>query len=105
MGTQTFQPMGASVSFVAAASAPSPVQAPGRNQGACAVYRVLNEGSVYVSLNVGATSAGATAGAAVSGMRLAPGVAETFTLTADAWFTGTTAAGTATVSIIPGDGV
>ena len=103
-----FTPMGATVSFTAAASPPSPVQASSTTIGGTQ-YRVFNSGSVPVFMGFGATSAAATAMAttAVSGATivLMPNSVEVFTMNANQYFTGATASGTSAVYILAGDGL
>ena len=55
MGIQAFTPMGNTVTFTAATSAPAPVQAASRTLGGNQ-YRVLNTGSVVAFLSHGTTS-------------------------------------------------
>ncbi len=107
MGIMPFSPMGNTVSFVAAVSPPTPVQASGSIVGATQ-YRVHNTGNTVVYLGFGPTANAATAMAntAVTGstISLVGGGVEIFTFNANQYFTGATASGTAVVTILPGDG-
>ena len=107
MGIMPFSPMGNTVTFVAAVSPPSAVQATGTIIGATQ-YRVHNTGNVVVYLGYGLTAnaAAAMANISIAGstLTLVGGGVEIFTLNANQYFTGATASGTATVTITPGDG-
>lgn len=107
MGIMPFTPQGNTVTFVAAVSAPTPVQASGTVVGATQ-YRVHNTGNVVVYLGFGPNAAAATAmaNASIVGstISLVGGGVEIFTLNANQYFTGATASGTAIVTILPGDG-
>jgi len=107
MGIMPFTPQGNTVTFVAAVSPPTPVQASGTIIGATQ-YRVHNTGNVVVYLGFGLTSNAATtmANTTVIGstLSLVGGGVEIFTLNANQYFTGATASGTAVVNITPGDG-
>lgn len=107
MGIMPFTPQGNTVTFVAAVSAPTPVQASGTVVGATQ-YRVHNTGNVVVYLGFGPNAAAATAMAntsiAGSTITLVGGGVEIFTLNANQYFTGATTSGTAIVTILPGDG-
>lgn len=108
MGVMAFTPMGPAVTFTAAASPPTPVQATSTTIGATQ-YRVYNSGSVPVFLGFGATSAAATTMAttslAGSTIVLMPNAVEIFTLNANQYFTGATTTSTAAVYILSGDGL
>lgn len=107
MGIMPFTPQGNTVTFVAAVTAPTPVQASGTVVGATQ-YRVHNTGNVVVYLGFGPNAAAATAMANTSivgsTITLVGGGVEIFTLNANQYFTGATASGTAIVTILPGDG-
>jgi len=107
MGIMAFTPMGNAVSYTAAVTAPSPVQAISSTLGGTQ-YRVHNTGNVVVYMGYGDTSAEATSTANVSlngtTISLMPNSVEIFTFNANAYFTGATASGTAVVTIIAGDG-
>ena len=108
MGIMAFTPMGNTVSFTAAVSAPTPVRASSTTIGGTQ-YRVHNTGNVAVFLGFGDTAAAATsmANTAINGstISLVPSSVEIFTFNANVYFTGATTSGTAVVYITPGDGV
>jgi hypothetical protein len=108
MGIMAFTPMGNTVTFTAAVSPPTPVQATATIIGGTQ-YRVHNLGNVAVYLGFGATANAATtmANTTVVGstLSLMPNSVEVFTLNANQYFTGATASGTAVVNITAGDGV
>ena len=108
MGIMAFTPMGNTVSFTAAVSAPTPVRASSSTIGGTQ-YRVHNTGNVAVFLGFGDTAAAATstANASVNGstISLVPSSVEIFTFNANVYFTGATTSGTAVVYITPGDGI
>lgn len=107
MGIMPFTPMGNTVTFTAAVSAPTAVQALSTTVGGTQ-YRVHNTGNVVVYLGFGSTAnaAAAMANTTIVGstLSLVAGGVEVFTLNANQYFTGTTASGTAIVNITPGDG-
>jgi hypothetical protein len=100
MGIMPFTPMGNTVSFVAAVSPPTAVQALSTTVGGTQ-YRVHNTGNVVVYLGFGPTANASIVGSTLS---LVGGGVEVFTLNANQYFTGATASGTAIVNITPGDG-
>lgn len=108
MGIMAFTPMGNTVTFTAAVTAPTPVQATSSIIGGTQ-YRVHNTGNVAVYMGFGNTSAAASTMANVtvvgSTLSLMPNSVEVFTLNANVYFTGATASGTAVVNITPGDGI
>jgi hypothetical protein len=109
MGIQAFTEMGNTVAFLASTSAPTPVQAISTTLGGNQ-YRILNAGSVVVFLGFGVNAAAATSTAAVvtssgQAIPLLPGTDEILTFQPNAYFTGVTASGTATIYITPGDGL
>jgi hypothetical protein len=107
VGIMPFTPMGNTVTFVAAVSPPTPVQATSTTIGGTQ-YRVHNTGNTVVYLGFGSTAAASTTMANIaivgSTISLVGGGVEIFTLNANQYFTGATAAGTAIVNITPGDG-
>lgn len=107
MGIMPFTPMGNTVTFVAAASPPSAVQAISSTI-AGTQYRVHNQGAVVVYLGFGDTSnaAAAMANTSIVGstLTLMPNSVEVFTLSGSQYFTGATASSTAVVTVTPGDG-
>lgn len=109
MGINAFTKMGNTVAFTAATTAPTPVQASSTTVGGNQ-YRIINAGTVTVFLGYGATAADATNNAPVvttSGpaFPLLPGTDEILTFVPNAYFTGTTASGTAVIYVTPGDGM
>jgi len=104
-----FHPLGNTVVFTAATSAPTPVQATATTLGGNQ-YRIINAGSVLVFLGVGTSAANATANAAVvtstgGAIALLPGTDEVLTFVPNAYFTGITSSGTASVYVVNGDGL
>jgi hypothetical protein len=108
MGIMAFTPMGNTVTFVAAATAPTPVRALSTTIGGTQ-YRVNNSGNVAVYLGFGDTSAAAStmANATIVGSTIVMNAnsVEVFTFNANVYFTGATLSGTSIVSITPGDGL
>lgn len=107
MGIMAFTPMGNTVTFLAASTAPAAVQALSTTIGGTQ-YRIHNSGNAVVYIGFGATSAAATtmANASIAGstMSLVPNSVEVFTFNANQYFTGVTSSGTSQVYITPGDG-
>lgn len=109
MSTNAFTPLGNTVVFTAAATAPTPVQCVGAGLG-CNNYEVMNPGNVTVFLGFAADAANATTNATVvtssqKGYPILPGTDKIIAAPPNAYFTGATATGTATVYITPGDGL
>lgn len=109
MGIQAFTPMGNTVTFTAAASAPTPVQAVSTTIGGTQ-YRIINDGTVTVFMGWGDTAAAATANATIvtttgRAFPLLAGTDEILTFNANQYFTAITASGTANVYVTPGDGM
>jgi len=109
MGINAFTKTGNTVTFTASTSAPTPIQCSSSTLGGNQ-YRVINAGTVTVFLGYGDTSANATATAAVvtstaPSFPLLPGTDEILTFIPNAYFTGITSSGTASVYITPGDGL
>ena len=110
MGVNAFTPMGNTVTFTAATSAPTPVQAPAFGPGANQYRIVVPQGTNTVFLGIGTTAAAATNNAVVITSStftfpLLPGTDEILTFLPNAYFTGITNAGSTAVYITPGDGV
>ena len=107
MGIMAFTPMGNTVTFTAAATAPTPVQAVSTTIGGTQ-YRIHNTGNVIVYLGFGLTSAAATsmANTTINGSTLSmvPNSVEVFTFGANVYVTAATATGTSVVNVTPGDG-
>jgi hypothetical protein len=109
MGTQAFTKTGNTVVFTAAASAPTPVQAVSTTLGGNQ-YRIINAGSVTVFLGYGTDGASANSNAAIitttgTSIPLLPGTDEVLSFVPNAYFTGVTVSGTATVYVTCGDGM
>lgn len=109
MGIQAFTRTGNTVVFTAAVTAPTPVQAISNTLGGNQ-YRIINAGTVTVFLGYGTTAANATSNAAVvtssgSSIPLLPGTDEILSFVPNAYFTGVTSSSTASVYIVPGDGM
>ena len=107
MGIMAFTPMGNTVTFLAASTAPTPVQALSTTIGGTQ-YRVHNSGNVVVFIGFGDTAALATshANASLSGqtITMVAGSVEVFTFNANQYVTAATASGTSQVYVTPGDG-
>jgi hypothetical protein len=109
MGVNAFTVTGNTVVLTAATSAPTPVQAVSKTLGGNQ-YRIINNGTVTVFLGYGATSSDANNNSAVvsttgASIPLLPGTDEVLSFVPNAYFTGTTSSGTATIYITPGDGM
>ena len=93
MGIMAFTPMGNTVTFNAAVTAPTPVRATSSTLGGTQ-YRVHNTGNVVVYMGFGNTAAAATtvANVSLSGstISLMPNSVEVFTFNANQYFTGAT---------------
>ena len=109
MGTNAFQKTGNTVAFIAATTAPTPVQAVSTTLGGNQ-YRIINSGTVTVFMGYGTTANEANTNCAVvtsSGpsFPLLPGTDEILTFVPNAYFTGITVSGTANVYVTCGDGL
>lgn len=109
MGLNAFTKTGNTVTFVADVTAPTPVQCVSTTLGGNQ-YRIINVGTVTVFLGYASTAANATSNAAVvtttgSSFPLLPSTDEILTFVPNAYFTGITSGGTATIYITPGDGL
>jgi len=109
MGTNAFTALGNTVVFTAATSAPTPIRALSTTLGGNQ-YRIINAGNVTVFLGFGNTSANATSNAVIvtssqQAIPLLPGTDEILTFVPNAYFTGITASGSASIYVTPGDGV
>lgn len=110
MGTAAaFTPSGNTVTFTANVAAPAAVQALSNTLGGNQ-YRIINAGSVTVFLGVGVDAATANTNAQVisgnaASIPLLSGTDEILTFTPNAYFTGITSSGTATIYVTPGDGM
>lgn len=109
MGINAFTKSGNTVAFIAATTAPTAVQCSSTTLGGNQ-YRIINSGTVTVFLGYGtsASDAGNNAVAVTttgSSFPLLAGTDEILTFVPNAYFTGVTSSGTASVYITPGDGV
>ena len=109
MGVQAFTKTGNTVTFLAAGTAPTPVQCSSSTLGGNQ-YRIINAGSVTVFLGYGTDAANATSNSTVvsttgTAFPLLPGTDEILSFVPNAYFTGATSSGTAQVYITPGDGM
>lgn len=109
MGLNAFTKTGNTITFLAATTAPSPVQCLSTTLGGNQ-YRVINTGTVTVFLGYGQDSANATTNANVvtttgQAFPLLPSTDEILTFVPNAYFTAKTASGNATIYITPGDGL
>ena len=109
MSTNAFTQFGNTVAFLAAATAPTPVQAVANTLGGNQ-YRIINSGSVVVFLGYGSTAAQATNNAVIvtssqPALPLLPGTDEILTFVPNAYFTGVTVSGNASIYITNGDGM
>jgi hypothetical protein len=109
MSINAFYPQGNTVTFTAAASAPTAVQAPSAG-AATNAYRLLNTSTVTVFLGVGSTASGAsnnavTISTTAASIPLLPGTDEILIFPPNSFFTGVTISGTAVIYITPGEGL
>jgi hypothetical protein len=109
MGLNAFTKTGNTVAFLAATTAPAAVQCASTTLGGNQ-YRIINAGSVTVFLGYGTTASEASNNAvqvtsSQTAFPLLPSTDEILTFVPNAYFTGVTASGTATVYITPGDGL
>jgi hypothetical protein len=106
MGINAFTKLGNTVTFTAATSAPTAVQAASSTLGGNQ-YRIINNGSVTVFLGYGDSASDAANAAAnvATSVPLLPSTDEILSFRPNAFFTGKTASGTAVCYITPGDGL
>lgn len=109
MGINAFTKTGNTVVFTAASSAPTAVQCVSSTLGGNQ-YRIINAGTVTVFLGYGTSTSDASNNAVVvsssgASFPLLAGTDEILTFVPNAYFTGATSSGTATVYITPGDGM
>jgi hypothetical protein len=109
MGINAFTRTGNTVAFTANVAAPTPVQCLSTTLGGNQ-YRIINSGTVTVFLGYGTTSSEAANNAVVVSSTgpaypLLAGTDEILSFVPNAYFTGVTSSGTATVYITPGDGL
>jgi hypothetical protein len=109
MGINAFTKLGNTVVFTAATTAPAAVQAASTTLGGNQ-YRIVNPGSVTVFLGYGSTASEANTNASVvtssgASLPLLPGTDEILSFVPNAYFTGVTSSGTASIYVTPGDGL
>lgn len=109
MGLNAFTKTGNTVTFLAATAAPTPVQCLSSTLGGNQ-YRIINSGSVTVFLGYGTSASDANNSATVvtttaPAFPLLPNTDEILTFVPNAYFTGITSSGNATIYITPGDGL
>lgn len=109
MAATTFSPLGPTVTFTAATTAPTSAQAVSTapTTRPARAFRIFNaSSSTTVLLGVGATDTAAkdaAASLAAGAIPIAPGTVEILGLPAGSFFTGSTASGTAVVYVTPGE--
>lgn len=95
------------MTFTAATTAPTPVQALSTTVGGTQ-YRIHNTGNavIYIGFGPNATAATTMANTTVAGstITMVPSSVEVFTFNANQYFTAVTASGTSVVFVTPGDG-
>ena len=109
MGIQAFTKTGNTVTFTAATTAPTAVQALSSSLGGNQ-YRVINAGNVTVFLGYGTTATDASNNAVAvtssqAAFPLLAGTDEILTFMPNAYFTGATSSGSAVIYVTPGDGL
>lgn len=109
MGINAFTKTGNTVTFLAATTAPTAVQCLSTTLGGNQ-YRIINAGTITVFLGYGTTADAANSAAQVvtssqTAFPLLPNTDEILTFVPNAYFTGITASGNATIYITPGDGL
>ena len=109
MGLNAFTKTGNTITFTANVTAPTPVQCASTTLGGNQ-YRIINNGTVTVFLGYGSTSAEAANNTVAvtssqTSFPLLPSTDEILTFVPNAYFSGITASGTATIYITPGDGL
>jgi hypothetical protein len=105
MTQDAFQPLGPTVNFTGATSAPTAVQ-PNPSNVVNTNFRFVNTGAVTVFLGTGTTAALAgTAASVTTGIPLVAGSATVMSFPAGTFFTGITASSTAVVYVTQGQGL
>jgi hypothetical protein len=109
MSTNAFTRTGNTVVFLAATSAPTPVQCLSTTLGGNQ-YRIINAGAVTVFLGYGVASSDASNNSTIvtstgPAYPLLAGTDEILTFVPNAYFTGITSTGSANIYITPGDGM
>lgn len=110
MEVNAFSPIGLTVTFTAAAAAPTSAQAVSSAPTTRPAnrYRVVNAGTQTVLLGVGASDAAAKTAAAslaAGAVPVLPGAVEILGFPAGSFFSGTTSTSTSVVYITPGEGI
>ncbi len=113
MGLNAFSPSGNTVTFLAATSAPTAIQAATSGNASCQYEIITAPGNVTVFMGAGKTAAAAANNAvALAGnvvtsasLVLLPGTDKVLTFPPGWYFTGITSAGNCTVYVTPGDGM
>jgi hypothetical protein len=105
-----FSPLGTTVSFTAATTAPTSAQAKSSapTTRPAYQYRIVNAGTELVLLGVGVDDTAAKAAAvsiAAGAIPILPGAIEVLGFPAGSFFTGDTASGTSVVYVTPGEGL
>ena len=104
-----FSPLGVTVSFTAASTVPTSVQAKSATGKQNSYqYRIVNTGTELVLLGVGVDDTAAKAAAAsiaAGAIPMVPGAVEVLGFPAGSFFTGKTASGTSVVYVTPGEGL
>ena len=105
----SFFPCGNTITFTAAATPPTPVQATASVASGLISHRILNAGTVLAYLGIGSSATLATTNAGsitTSGPAypLLPGTNEVIAAPTNSWFTASTATGTAVLFVTPGMG-
>jgi hypothetical protein len=109
MGINAFTKTGNTVAFTASTSAPTAVQAVSDTLGGNQ-YRIINNGTVTVFLGYGTSASDASNAATVitttgNAFPLLPSTDEILSFVPNAYFTGITSSGNASIYITPGDGL
>jgi hypothetical protein len=105
MTQEAFQPLGLTVNFTGATSAPTAVQ-PNPSNVVNTNFRIVNSGTVTVFLGTGTTAALAgTAATVANGIPFVANAVEIMSFPAGTFFTGITASGTAVVYVTMGQGL
>lgn len=105
-----FSPLGTTVSFTAATTAPTSAQAVSSapTTRPAYQYRIVNAGTELILLGVGVDDTAAKAAAAsiaAGAVPIVPGAVEVLGFPAGSYFTGKTASGTSVVYVTPGEGL
>jgi len=105
MTQEVFQPIGLTVNFTGATTAPTAVQ-PNPSNVVNTNFRFVNSGIVTVFLGTGTSSAIAvTAASVTTGIPLVSGAVEVMSFPAGTFFTGITGSSTAVIYVTQGQGL